>query len=161
MLGVPPVEVAGGRTMTSTRPAHEDGATRTLGRVTITTFRCSWSRRSEKADLFYIAKFHAQLHQATRATVVAVSAGDVESALGTAPAMAAQTLQLAQEALQKASNVVVTDNEEIYLRLSHKAQAFAEAGIAMVQSLNGDGTFSHDQYMEGVYKLSLAVDELG
>lgn len=110
--------------------------------------------------MFYIMKFHRRLHDATRETVLAVHAGDVVTALRTAPAMAHQSIQLSQEAIAKAQSVMVQGNEEIYLSLSQVAQAFADAGLAIAQSAKPNGSYSRRLYDEGVGKLGMAIHML-
>lgn len=46
------------------------------------------------------------------------------------------------------------------MTLSQLAQAYAEAGLALMGAVNADGTVSEYDYQDGVRKLAYAVDQL-
>lgn len=110
--------------------------------------------------MLYIAKFHARLARATSKTVLAVERGDVATASSSAQEMTREVLDLAQEAAQKASGVFIQANAQIYVSLSQMAQAYADAGLALMGAVNADGTISQHRYQDGTRKLAYAVSQL-
>lgn len=110
--------------------------------------------------LIYIIKFNNRLIQATRETVMAVERNDVSTAINTARRMAQRCLELTQEAIGKAQGAFIAQNAELYYSLASTAQAFADAGIALVQAGAGDGTYSEQAYRVGAHKLAVAFHQM-
>jgi hypothetical protein len=111
--------------------------------------------------VFFIVKFNSRLYAATRPTVLAVQAGDVRTALRTAPSMGLQASQLAQDALGRAHGAIISGNDQLYFQMAQIAQAFVNAASELVQAARSDGTYDPVQYQAGARSLAYAVSKLG
>lgn len=107
--------------------------------------------------MLFIMKFNQKLYAAAKPTAMAVQRGDEVGAIREAIGMSRAVQPLVQEATRKASNALISGNDELYASMARQAQMVAEAGRLIASADLGNGTFDRAMYQRGAALLDAAV----
>ena len=72
--------------------------------------------------MFFIMKFNQQLYAAAKPVARAFQRGDDVGVMREAARMSSVAEQLAQEAARKASNAMISGNDDVYASMAHQAR---------------------------------------